>query len=115
MAHAKEPLTRGTKGGGSEITDRAKTKLRGQIARADRIIRTAKDSFGKVAKASQESHDQAVRMRQRAYTLLGETPPKPASPGKSPGRTKPISTKTKPITDALVGVAKRALRANQGE
>lgn len=133
MAHAKEPLTRGTKKGGSELTERGKTKLHAQIVRAERIMRVE----GK-RKSTGEVYRTAARMRRRAQELLGghHTPEKSASPGKSEsksdvhaerrrrfekampgdpaGKLREIERKTRNRA-TLIGVAKRANKANRGE
>lgn len=129
MAHAKEPLTRGTKGGGSKLTERGKTKLRAQIDRADRIMRVEgkRNSTGEVYRT-------AARMKRRAQELLGKhyTPKTSASPGKEDvhdsrrrpfekalpgdpvGKLREVEKKVR-NKSVLIGVAKRANNANRGE
>lgn len=124
MAHAKEPLTRGTSGGGSALTDRGQAKLKGQIDRAGRIIRTSHDSYGKVKPDSKDSHDQAVKMQTRAQKMLG-VPLTPHTDGKKKKkapkkdvhaeRREPVekAARTKNIKDMLIKVATRANNANK--
>ncbi len=120
MAHAKEPLTRGTKGGESKLTERGQSKLKGQIDRAGMIIRTSHDAFGKLKPESKEAHDQAVAMRARAQKMLGvkATPhkeKKKPKQDKHAKRREPIeeATRTANIKAGLIGVAKRANDANK--
>ena len=116
MAHAKEPLTRGTSKGGSELTDRGRTKLRGQIARAERIMRVEgeRNSTGEVYRT-------AAQMKRRAQKLLGVTE---SSPGKAPSKSDVHAKRRKPVEKAtgtdrtkrfLQEVAKKAERASRGE
>lgn len=115
MAHAKEPLTQGTKGGGSELTGRGQSKLKGQIRRAQSIM----DSEVKAGKHLSDTFKQARSMKARAQKLLGSTKTT-TSPGKTDvhaRRREPIEkmTGTNRLKEALIGVAKRANKANQGE
>lgn len=112
----KEPLTRTAKGGNITLTDRAKDKLRGQIARAERIIRIETDAYGKKSKAAVA----AVKMRSRAKKLLNDK----SSPGekvsdkrdKYQKRREPIekATGVYKIRKALEAVGKAGLKKNGG-
>lgn len=127
MPPAKTPLTRGTKGGGSELTDRGQSKLKAQIRRAQGIM----EAEVKAGNHLSETFKQARTMKGRAEKLLGKTAPK-ASPGKSQPnkhdeRRRPFERAT-PGDPAerlreiqrnmrskatLIGVAKRANKANE--
>lgn len=115
MPAAKTPLTRGTKGGGSELTERGQDKLKAQIRRAQSIM----DAEVKADKHLSPTFKQARTMKGRAEKLLGRTK-STTSPGKkdAPARRRvPIekATRTDRLKEALIGVAKRANRANKGE
>lgn len=104
-----------------KLTDRGKAKLRGQVKHAEMLMRTNVDWAGKKTKA----YHAAEKTRTRALKLLGESPGKAVSPDKkgstSSGtkyekRRAPFekATGTATIKKALIGVAKRAQRANGG-
>lgn len=115
MPPAKTPLTRGTKGGGSELTDRGQSKLKAQIRRAQGIM----EAEVKAGNHLSETFKQARAMKGRATKLLGQ-PKTTTSPGKSKSdkfdkRRAPFekATGTEKMKRMLMGVAKRANDANK--
>lgn len=102
----KEPLTRekterGWRPTGDvELTDRAKTKLRAQISRAERIIR--------VEKPYSKGWHAAQRMRTRAKGLLKDKP----SPGKKQPRKK--SMVPDPLRKVLETIGKVGQKKGEG-
>lgn len=113
MAHAKEPLTRGTKKGGSELTGRGQEKVKGQIRRAQSIM----DAEVKAGKHLSDTFKQARAMKGRAEKLLNK-PKKSTSPGKKDvhaKRREPFekATRTDRTKRFLEGVAQRANDANK--
>lgn len=102
----KTPLVRGEK-----LTDRGKAKLRSQIKRADMLLRTEK--------RYSDGWYMAQRMKVRARKLLGEpakATAKPTKGDKAAKRRVPFekATGTGRLKEALIGVAKRAQKANGG-
>lgn len=77
----KEPLTREktVRGwrptGDIELTDRAKDKLRGQISRAERIMRTEEPQS--------KGWHKGLDLRNRAQKLLGKKKPSPSKKSRS--------------------------------
>lgn len=75
----QEPLTRATKKwhggptGDVELTDRAKDKLRGQISRAERIMR--------VEKPQSKGWHKGLELKNRAQKLLGAKGSSPSKKG----------------------------------
>jgi hypothetical protein len=118
MPH-KEPLTKATKKwhggptGDVELTDRAKDKLRGQISRAERIMRTEEPQS--------KGWHAGLTLKNRAQKLLN---PKGSSPSKKSSvtgdkhkkRREPIEKATGMYSKrkALEAVAKAAQQRNGG-
>lgn len=96
-----------------ELSDRGRTKLKGQIQHAEMIMRTEKLANRSTSKA----YYQAQRTKHRAEKLLSkETAKKPAKKeDEAARRRKPFekATGTGRLKEALIGVAKRAQQANE--